>query len=91
MDDSETLLVQNFIFCSKVFRGAASQYLALPACPPACLSVLQLAYKDDIHCASLRPCRTGFLLLSVGLHPKSVWYEMKVAYLLLMKKEIPNM
>ena len=39
-----------------IFRGAASQYPALPVCPP----VLQLSYKDDIHCASLRPCCTGF-------------------------------
>ena len=53
-----------------IFRGAASQYLALPVCPSACLSVclpvLQLAYKDDIHCASLRPYRTVFLINSKG-------------------------
>jgi hypothetical protein len=37
--------------------------LSIPgaACPPACLS-LQLAYKDDIHCASLQLCRTGWLV-----------------------------
>ena len=56
-----------------IFRGAASQYLALTARLPARLS-FQLAYKDDIHCASLRPCRTGYL-------EPSKYYRVELFYL----------
>ena len=35
------------------------------ACLSACLPVLQWAYKDDIHCASSQPCRTGLSISSL--------------------------